>query len=108
MNKFQETIKEHLENITDEDFKAKYNSEKIEDCCNYIISEVKKSGREGFADEEIFEFAKNFYLQEIKEVEMQDYSKVVINRKIEKPIVTPTYSAPKPKEPAPAVKTLFD
>lgn len=30
MNKFEETIKEHLDTIADEDFKAKYNSEKIE------------------------------------------------------------------------------
>mgnify|MGYP006326184381 CR=1 FL=1 len=108
MNKFEESIKEHLDTLTDEDFKAKYNSDKIEQCCNYIISEVKKSGREGFADEEIFDMAKNYYLQDIKDVEKPERSNVVINRTIEKPIVTTTPSAYKPKEAVPAAKTLFD
>jgi len=107
MNKFQEAIKEHLDTITEEDFKAKYNSDKIEDCCNYIISEVKKSGREGFADEEIYTMAKNFYLQEIKDVPKQDQARVVINRTIEKPIA-PNPAVYKPKESPPLVKTLFD
>ena len=108
MNKFEETIKEHLDNITDEDFKAKYNSDKIEDCCNYIISEVKKSGREGFADAEIFDMAKTFYLQEIKDVEKQDKAIVIINRTIEKPIINTPTPIHKPKEPVPATRTLFD
>lgn len=108
MNKFEEAIKEHLDSLNDEDFKAKYNSDKIEQCCNYIISEVKKSGREGFADQEIFEMAKNYYLQDIKDVEKPEKANVVINRTIEKPIVTTTPSAYKPKEAAPVTRTLFD
>lgn len=41
-------------------------------------------------------------------MEKPEKANVVINRTIEKPIVTTTPPAYKPKEPVPAAKTLFD
>ena len=62
---FQRVIKEFLDKRAAEDklFAKDYqNPEKsIEKCCDFIISEVKKSGRQGFADEEIFGMAVHYY-----------------------------------------------
>ena len=62
---FQRVIKEFLDKRAAEDklFAKDYqNPEKsIEKCCDFIISEVKKSRRQGFADEEIFGMAVHYY-----------------------------------------------
>ena len=62
---FQRVIKEFLDKRAAEDklFAKDYqNPEKsIEKCCDFIISEVKKSGRQGFADEEIFGMDVHYY-----------------------------------------------
>lgn len=36
----------------------------IDDCCDFIISEVKKSGRQGFDDDEIYGIAIHYYNEE--------------------------------------------
>lgn len=67
MNEFEKVIKEYLDNMAaqDADFRAKYESapekKDIAACCRYIISEVQKSGRAGFADPEIYGMAIHFY-----------------------------------------------
>jgi hypothetical protein len=62
---FKNTIQKYLENRaqTDELFAPRYaNPEKnIDDCINYILGEVKKSGCNGFADEEIYSMAVHYY-----------------------------------------------
>lgn len=65
LDEFQRTIKTYLDKRASEDelFAKSYAKEKksIKECCNYIISEVKKSGRCGFADDEIFGMAVHYY-----------------------------------------------
>lgn len=62
---FQRVIKEYLDKRASEDelFAKDYQKpdKNIEGCCDFIVSEVKKSGRQGFADEEIFGLAVHYY-----------------------------------------------
>ena len=100
MNTFEKTIKAFLDKKASEDadFKAKYEAalaepeekgkrkKDITACCNYIISEVRKTGRSGFDDAEIYGMALHFYDE--KEVTAPDGNaqkgvQVVVNTKIE-------------------------
>lgn len=100
MNEFEKVIKAYLDGKAkeDADFKAKYEAalsapvekgakkKDITACCNYIISEVRKTGRQGFSDPEIFGMALHFYDEsDIKapDGEPQKGVKVVVNKKIE-------------------------
>ena len=62
---FQSIIKNYLDKRAQEDelFRAKYeaSTRTIEQVITYIINEVQKSGRCGFADEEIFGLAVHAY-----------------------------------------------
>ena len=62
---FKETIKTYLEQRARVDELFAPNLEKphknIDDCINYILNEVKKSGCNGFADEEIYGMAVHYY-----------------------------------------------
>ncbi len=62
---FGQIIKQHLDEraASDEQFAEKYANEKksIKECCDYIISKVKKTGKSGFADDEIFGMAIHYY-----------------------------------------------
>ena len=64
-NAFKEVIKAYLDKrATDDELFAKdyaKSGKSIEDCCDFIISEVKKSGRQGFSDDEIFGLAIHYY-----------------------------------------------
>ena len=84
---FQRTIKAHLDNLAgfDELFAQKYAKENksIEECCNFILNQVQKSGCNGFTDDEIFGMAVHYYeednLGEIKAIK----GTVVVNHKVE-------------------------
>lgn len=84
---FQDTIKSYLDEraSVDELFAESYAKpgKSIEECCNYILNEVQKSGCCGFADEEIYGMAVHYYdednLGEIKPIQGQ----VVVNHKVE-------------------------
>lgn len=85
---FQRTIQEYLENYsnTDEAFKERYsNPEKnIVDCCNYIMNQVRKSGCNGFNDEEIYKMARDYYVDEISKDDTKAISgTVVVNHTVE-------------------------
>ena len=84
---FKKTIKEYLEQIAKEDelFAASYAKENknIDECCNYILQEVKKSGCNGFSDEEIFGMAVHYYDEDdIKNVKPVN-ARVVVNHVVE-------------------------
>ena len=86
-NQFELTIKAYLDNMaaTDAHFAEKYaNPDKsIAKCCNYIINRVKKSGRHGFTDPEVYGMAVHYYdEQDIKDVEHTNCT-VVVNHTIE-------------------------
>jgi len=84
---FKEAIKAFLDQRAAEDvlFAETYkkDNKNIDECCKYIMQEVKASGRCGFADSEIFNMAIHYYdeddLGEIKGVS----GRVVVNHAIE-------------------------
>ena len=91
MNEFEKAIQTYLEERAkaDELFAKSYAkaNKNIKECCNYIIQEVKKTGRQGFADEEIFSMAVHYYDEDNIKVESKTPScNVVVNKKIEKKI----------------------
>ena len=85
LDNFELCIKEYLDNFSEQDqcFKEKYDNSKIRDCVQYIYSEVKKSGRNGFCDDEIYQMARHYFLEEIKGVKGNPPSKVIVNHTIE-------------------------
>ena len=84
---FQDTIKAYLDRRASEDdlFAVSYakDGKSIEECCNYILNQVQKSGCNGFADEEIYGMAVHYYdednLGDIKPISGQ----VVVNHRVE-------------------------
>ena len=85
---FKDAIKSHLDKMAqaDDAFASKYGnpSKSIDECCDYIISQVKHSGRCGFADDEIFGMAVHYYDEEnLGEWKKAGDCKVVVNHSIE-------------------------
>ena len=64
-NHFKNTIKAHLDQRAETDvlFSFQYSKpeKNIDDCVTYILNEVKKSGCNGFADDEIYSMAVHYY-----------------------------------------------
>lgn len=87
IDEFQRTIKAYLDKRAAEDelFAKSYAKEKksIRECCNYIISEVRKSGRCGFADDEIFGMAVHYYDENDLGTIPTANAKVVVNHAIQ-------------------------
>lgn len=85
---FQESIKNYLDERakSDETFAATYAKpgKTLKGCCAYIEQEVKKSGRCGFADEEIYGMAVHYYDEDdIKEPTTSGHCTVVINKEVQ-------------------------
>ena len=85
---FERTIQSYLENYAsqDEAFKERYNNpdKNIVECCNYIMNQVKKSGCNGFTDEEIYKLARDYYVDEISKDDTKSISgTVVVNHQVE-------------------------
>ena len=85
---FFDTIKAYLDNYSNEDeaFKERYiNPDKnINDCCNYILNQVQKSGCNGFTDEEIYKMARDYYVDDISKDDCKAISgSVVVNHQVE-------------------------
>lgn len=84
---FADTIRHYLEKRAENDvlFAVKFAnpSKSVEDCVTYIINEVKKSGCNGFTDDEIFGKAVHYF--EEKEIEIGNpiNCKVVVNHTVE-------------------------
>lgn len=84
---FQLSIKEYLDKRAASDplFAKTYAkpNKSLEECCNYIVAEVIKSGRKGFADSEIFNMAVHYYDEDnIGDIELVDV-RVVVNHTVE-------------------------
>jgi ribosome-associated translation inhibitor RaiA len=81
---FKKVIEAHLQKMAEADqvFAAKLQNEKknIDGCITYILNTVKKSGCNGFADEEIFGMAVHYYDEENVEVGKPVNCQVVVNR----------------------------
>ena len=94
MNEFQKVIKTYLDDFASKDaeFSNKYaekaaklggNEAVIKQCCNYICREVKKSGRQGFADAEIYGMAVHFIDESELTAAKGVNGQVVVNHSIE-------------------------
>lgn len=85
---FKETIKAYLDKRAAEDklFAKAYDKENksLDQCCNFILQQVRKSGRCGFADEEIYGMAVHYYDEDdIKDVKPVTVGKIVVNHVVE-------------------------
>jgi len=90
-NPFETTIKAHLDKVAAEDpqFAEKYRAglagkKDIAACGRYIITQVRKIGREGFTDQEIYGMAVHFYDEEdLTAPGSAPGCKVVVNHEIQ-------------------------
>lgn len=91
MNEFEKVIGEYLEQFAagDPAFAEKYREglagkKDIASCCAYIIGRVKKSGRNGFTDPEIYGMAVHYYDEKsiTPAAKNSGGCKVVINREV--------------------------
>nr|DAY52182.1 MAG TPA: PcfK-like protein [Caudoviricetes sp.] len=89
MTHFENAIKEYLDARAKEDvkFAEKYSNGKksIEECCRFILGEMKKKaagGMYGATDAEVFGLAVHYYDEEGVKVEKNVSAEVVINREL--------------------------
>lgn len=87
-NHFKNTIKAYLDQRAETDvlFSLQYSKpeKNIDDCITYILNEVKKSGYNGFADDEIYNIAVHFYDEDNIEIGMPiNNAHVVVNHFVE-------------------------
>lgn len=85
---FQETLENYLSGMAEKDqlFADKFNnpSKTMEGCVNYVLSEVQKSGMNGFTDPEIYSMAVHYFVEEgIKDVPSMKDCHVVVNHQVE-------------------------
>jgi hypothetical protein len=84
---FENTISSHLNSIAAKDslfaVTLKKTNKNIKDCCTYILNEVKKSGRNGFADEEIFGMAIHYYDEDDLKAGALLKAHVIVNHRVE-------------------------
>ena len=84
---FKNVIKAYLDKRANEDdlFATTYAkvNKNIEDCISHIFNTVRKSGYNGFADDEIFSMAVHYYDEDTIDVGKQSECHVVVNRSIE-------------------------
>lgn len=84
---FGDTIRHYLEKRAENDvlFAVKFAnpSKSVEDCVTYIINEVKRSGCNGFTDDEIFGKAIHYFEENEIEVGNPINCKVVVNHTVE-------------------------
>ena len=84
---FTRTIAEYLNGraMTDPLFAPNLQKphKNIEECILYILSEVQRSGCNGFADEEIYSMAVHYYDEDDIEVDKVSSCNVVVNHVVE-------------------------
>lgn len=86
-NHFKNTIKAYLDQRAETDvlFSFQYSKpeKSIDDCVTYILNEVRKSGCNGFADDEIYSMAVHYYDEDNIEVGKPMNAHVVVNHVVE-------------------------
>ncbi|MFC2308869.1 MAG: PcfK-like family protein [Bacteroidota bacterium] len=84
---FKEVIKTYLDRKAEADvlFSFRYSKpeKNIDDCIQYILNTVRKSGCSGFSDEEIYSMAIHYYDEDNIEIGKSNSCKVVVNHTIE-------------------------
>jgi len=80
---FKIVIQNHLNSLAEKDQlfakTLKKENKNIDDCINYILNQVQKSGCNGFADEEIFNMAIHYYDEDDIKAGKVSVQKIVIN-----------------------------
>lgn len=83
---FEEVIKKYLDELAanDELFAKKYNNPKksINDCCSFIVSEVKKMNVQGLSDGEVFYLARHYYEEDNLNFDKNISCTVVVNEQV--------------------------
>lgn len=86
-NHFKNTIKAYLDQRAETDilFSFQYSKpeKSIDECISYILNEVKKSGCNGFADDEIYGMAVHYYDEDNIKVGKPTNAYVVVNHLVE-------------------------
>ena len=84
---FKKTLLAYLDKraLEDELFAVTYQKpgKNIEDCITYILNEVKKSGCNGFADEEIYSMAVHYYDEDNIKAGQRPDCQVIVNHTVE-------------------------
>ena len=84
---FKRTSQHNLDCRAQEDelFRPRYENPKknIDECCDYILDCVYESGRNGFADDEIYALALHYYDEDDIEVGKHRECRVIVNHTIE-------------------------
>ncbi len=83
---FKKTIKAYLEQRAETDalFAVTYAkpNKNIDDCVTFILNQVKNSGCNGFADDEIYSLAVHYYDEDTIDVGKSMNCQVVVNHQI--------------------------
>ena len=84
---FQKALQNAMEDraLIDPAFMEAYSNEakNIKDCVKYVLTQVKESGVNGFADQEIFDMAAEYYTTKDVKIGEKVKGQVVINRTVE-------------------------
>lgn len=84
---FKETIKEYLDKLAKEDklFALSYAKpgKNIDECIDFILQEVQKSGCNGFSDNEIYGMAVHYYDEDNLGKITSTNCRVVVNHSVE-------------------------
>lgn len=88
-NYFKNVIQDYLNSQAEKDelFAKSLTKENknIDDCITYILNQVKASGCNGFADEEVFQMAMHYYDEDDLKIGKAINANVVVNHQVEKP-----------------------
>lgn len=73
------------QSLRDESFarRVELPEKSVEECCLYILGEVRKSGRMGFHDDEIFGMVVHYYIEDDVQVSDAPECRVVVNTEVE-------------------------
>lgn len=84
---FKRTIQAYLAQraMEDELFAVTYKktNKNIDDCCTYILNEVRKSGCNGFTDGEVYSMAVHYYDEDNIEIGKPINARVTVNHTVE-------------------------
>lgn len=84
---FKRTIQAYLAQraMEDELFAVTYKkaNKNINDCCTYILNEVRKSGCNGFTDGEVYSMAVHYYDEDNIEIGKPINARVTVNHTVE-------------------------
>lgn len=101
LDEFEKTLQAHLEKLAKSDRGIARNLKKpgknITDCATYVIQQVRKTGRQGFADDEVYGLALHYYDEDSITVGSRPNTTVVVNHPLAAPVKTADKPASSPR-----------